>query len=1102
MIYTCCDEKRRAAILGNPALNGIDYLEVLDHAAIPLGSPRQQTLLVYCLKPAPATLTPANVLIEGGESVTGITAVWLMPASMPPPSPPVPATAAEFAYFNGLANAANILAIRTSVAGDFSTYTLRLVNDATQAEEDSFDVTEALAGFDPQLAEICFSFKVECGPNFDCAPAAPNCPPELPPPPPINYLAKDYGSFRSIMLDRLNQLLPSWGATSEADMGVVLAELIAYVGDQLSYQQDAIATEAYLLTARSRISLRRHALLVDYHVHDGCNARAWVQLTVNAQVFLDRTATRFYTYAQGMPSTLAVGAGNEEAALIAGVVVFEPMQDAVLYPEHNQMNFYTWGDTNCCLPQGATEATLLGPYPNLQTGDVLIFKEVMGPQTGFAADADIRHRCAVRLTSVATQNGLGQPLVDPLFEAGTGAPITSSAQLPTPVTEIQWSADDALPFPVCLSSTFLNSSGDEVTLTGVSIVLGNVVLADQGLSMPGVPPGSGIPLGTVPAPTLFVPPNPAADRCNPTAPIALPVRFRPQIPDSPVTQAVPLPLVGSPVTPNAVPLTANGFVSLSDSNGFTCLMVAADAPLSWPQYFGVTAVPGASAGTFDLAVVFDPQPGGPAGMSGPVVLESFPGLNLSTGDPNYAGTQINSLSRFISVPSSTPPAAVPTVFPALPTMLPNTGTITLEDAGSTPYLTVEATPPQSWLPLFSVLGQGQQLDPSIFNLLVLYTPASGGVGISTPIVVEQFNNVSLSTVAATFSSGSDLVTVRSFDEEPSPSLSACDLMNYDANQAVPAMTLTGTLDGASTTWTAAPDLLGDSASDTNFVVEVESNGTALLRFGDDTNGMRPLTGTSFAAFYRIGNGTAGNVGAESLIYLAADPRIVSSTNPIAASGGVDPETNAQIQVRAPQAFLTQERAITMADYVAVTEQNSQVEDAAASLRWTGSWYTVFIAAEPQGGANLGKALRKSLTRYINQYRLAGQDIQLEPPQYVPLEIALTICVDPDYFAMDVEQALLQVLGSRTLANGQPALFAPGNFVLGQTVYLSPIYAAARSVAGVTTVTATVFQPQGVATKAYLNNGAIPLGPFQVAQMDNDPSLPNHGQLTLVLQGGK
>jgi hypothetical protein len=117
-----------------------------------------------------------------------------------------------------------------------------------------------------------------------------------------------------------------------------------------------------------------------------------------------------------MPASLKVGDGNEEAALLSGVQVFEPMHDAVLYPEHNQMNFYSWGDDDCCLPKGATEASLDGAFPHLVAGDVLIFEEVKGPQTGVAADADLRHRCAVRLTQVAI-------LTDPLFKDGGGNPI-------------------------------------------------------------------------------------------------------------------------------------------------------------------------------------------------------------------------------------------------------------------------------------------------------------------------------------------------------------------------------------------------------------------------------------------------------------------------------------------------------------------------------------------------------------------------------------------------------------------------------------------------------------------------------------------------------
>jgi hypothetical protein len=1109
MIFRCCNENRKAAVLGNPTTNGIDYLEVLDNAAAKaIPSLPQRTLLVYCLKEAPTGLTPNNVLITGGESITGITAEWISPASSPPPPPQ--ATAAEANYFENLPTPQNILVVRTSEWGDFSPYVFRLVNDAATAEADTFEITEVLTGFDPQLAEVKFSFKVECGPEFDCAPAPPDCPPELPSPPPINYLAKDYSTFRQVMLDRLNQLLPSWGATSEADIGIMLAELVSYAGDQLSYRQDAVTTEAYLPTARCRISLRRHARLVDYFVHEGCNARVWVQINVSQPTFLDRTLTRFYTTAPGMPASLEVTAQNEQAALVAGVVAFEPMQNANLFPELNSMNFYTWGDTNCCLPQGATEATLTGTFSNLQTGDVLIFLEMMGPQTGFAADADVRHRCAVRLTAVTTQNALGQPLVDPLFDVN-GNPITSATQQPQPVTEIQWSSDDALSFPVCVSSQILDSDGIEQPLPNVSVVFGNVVLADQGLTMPSTS------IGTVPAPTLLYPPNPASDRCQPPVTQAFPVRFRPPVPNSPVTEAVPLPLAGSPSTASAVPLTASGSVSLLDSNGFVTLTVAADAPLTWPQYFGVRAnVNAVDSAEFDLSVVFNP-PGGPAGVTGPVVLEKFTGLSLTPGTTNYAPTQLAN-SEFVNVPAGfTPLEPVPSVFPAVPTMLPNSGTIQLKDAGGNPYLTVTPTNPLGWPPLFGVLAQGQISDPDTFNLLLLYSPASGAQGVSLPVIVEQFLSISLENIASTIDAASDLITVKTFEEGPNPSLSASDLMEFDADQAIPVITLTSVVPGSSEpakTWTAAPDLLESSPDDTQFVMEVDTDGTAYLRFGDGTNGKLPETGAVFTtadqpqlgAVYRIGNGTSGNVGANCLTNFAAgvlaDSTIASCTNPMPASGGIDPETNTQICTRAPQAFLTQERAVTMQDYINVVEQNPQVEDAAATLRWTGSWYTVFITAEPVGNGNMSKALRRNLTQTVNQYRLAGQDILIEPPQYVSLEIELAICVDPDYFQRDVQQSLLQVLGSGTLPNGQPALFAPQNFELGQPVYLSPIYAAARGVAGVQTVTAKVFEPEGENTQVYVQQGFIPMGPFQVARMDNDPSLPGNGQLRLTMMGGK
>ena len=104
--------------------------------------------------------------------------------------------------------------------------------------------------------------------------------------PDIDYLARDFSGFRRLLLQRLSHLMPDWHETHPADLSHTLVEILAYAADQLSYYQDAVATEAYLGTARRRVSVQRHARLLDYTLHEGCNARVWVHIQVNAEVEL------------------------------------------------------------------------------------------------------------------------------------------------------------------------------------------------------------------------------------------------------------------------------------------------------------------------------------------------------------------------------------------------------------------------------------------------------------------------------------------------------------------------------------------------------------------------------------------------------------------------------------------------------------------------------------------------------------------------------------------------------------------------------------------------------------------------------------------------
>ena len=316
-------------MLQHPGLNGIDYLEVAGEGA---GGGCGTTLLVTLLKDARAVaLVPAQVVITGGSSDAQVQVVAVSP---------------------GTDEAPLVLTVQLNQTGDFSTYTFALVADpATQDPPD---------GFDPQLSSVDFSFKAGCPTVGDCLPSN-CCPPAPQTEPDINYLAKDYDGFRQVMLDRLAVLVPGWTETHPSDVGIALVEILAYAADHLSYQQDASGTEAYIGTARSRISLRRHAKLVDYQIKEGNNARVWVYLNVTNDGVSIPSGTLVFPRVPGLPTIIPPGSATAQSLQSSGMPGFATMEDATLYQEQNQISFYTWSDTDCCLAPGRDDRDAAGP---------------------------------------------------------------------------------------------------------------------------------------------------------------------------------------------------------------------------------------------------------------------------------------------------------------------------------------------------------------------------------------------------------------------------------------------------------------------------------------------------------------------------------------------------------------------------------------------------------------------------------------------------------------------------------------------------------------------------------------------------------------------
>ena len=690
--------------------------------------------------------------------------------------------------------------------------------------------------------------------------------------PEIDYLAKDYESFRQLMLERLRTFVPSWRETHAADIGVTLVELLAHAADYLSYYQDAAATEAYMATARRRISVRRHARLVDYRLHEGCNARCWVQLKSeerpaedgerrpresSAAGFELPAGIEFLTYSGRIAGVIGRGSQEHRQALDRDPLVFRTVQPETLYPEHNRIDIYTWGVESFVLPKGSTSAALRGRLENLREGDVLVFERREDPSAENVEDIDPRDRQAVRVCHPPK-------MIQDLAAGGkAGGELVE-------VTEVEWFPEDAL------QSDFPVSARVGGTLQrNLTVVRGNLILVDHGALYHEV-------LEPVPAEG----------------------RYAPRLARRGLTHRVP----------------------------------------------------------YDA-----------------------------------------------------------------------------EEARQEPAKDALRQDPRAALP-----------DVELFEL-------------GPKEVAEMPNGVPVERLR----------------------------------------------DASRHRWWPRHDLLASRRFAHDFVVELDDDGIAHLRFGDDQHGQRPSPGTVFQAVYRVGLGPAGNLGAYALRHAVVPGKVLARCeregfflrevkNHLAGGGGLDREPMEKARLFAPEALRSRqslERCVTEGDYAEVAERHPDVLRASARLRWNGSWNLAELYLQRPGGRPVDDLFSRRLQRFMAPYLLAGWELQLSSPAYVPLDLRLTVWADPAVEREDLRQKLRSRVGG-----GEVDFLRPGFFTFGKSVFLSEVIAQVMALPEVVDVRVDVFQRWGQPAKGELENGEIPILPLEIAQIDNDLQAPHRGVLRVTIGG--
>ncbi|MBD2511500.1 putative baseplate assembly protein [Nostoc sp. LEGE 12447] len=828
LILTCQDEQRRHEVRRRH-LNGLDYLEVSDD---------QLYLCVHFVGEIPQNITAKNIQIIGGERIQNIQVTGIE---------------LEIQEDQTLDSC---LRVYVNKFGDFSNYILRLVG---------------LKGIDHRYAELHFNFKVGCPSDLDCQ-TEHICTEEEGLEPEINYLAKDYASFRQLILDRLALIMPDWKERHVPDLGITLVELLAYVGDYLSYYQDAVATEAYLDTSRLRISARRHGRLVDYAIHEGCNARTWVWLETGGDVTVNLIEIYFITKYVNSPIGGTVLKTDDLRNIPSqSYEVFKPIsqeqEERIFYQFHNTIHFYTWGDRQCCIPKGATSATLLDAYKDVSTrqlylkvGDILIFEEIKGAKTGNIADADITRRHAVRLTEVRQD-------VDHVYlQALEGV----EQELPTPVVEISWAIEDALPFALCISA--IGQAPECQLIENISVVHGNVILVDHGRSL----------------------------------------------------------------TQDLGPVETKQVIAICESEGQIQDTITVSAP---------------------------------------------------------------------------------------------------------------------------------------FTPTLKYTPLT----FCQPLTATELK------------------------EKP-----ASQILTQNPRQALPDISLKS---DNHITWTPQADLLASYNQDKYFVVEIDNDGNAHLRFGNGEFGKIPTAGSQFQATYRVGNGIAGNIGADTIAYAVSSTSLGVSLiphNPLPARGGTPPEPLSEVKLFAPHTFRKElQRAITPQDYadIVIRDFGDTVQKATAILRRTVSWDEMLVVIDPLQNANQPDLL-SAIADHLHRYRRIGHDVVVKLAIHVPLDIAMTVCVKPNYLRGQVKAALLNTLSNRLLPNGKRGFFHPDNLTFGTSITLSKLVAAGIVVPGVENLIITRLQRLDTGKNGELEQGFLSFTPLEIPQLDNNPNFPEQGKLILDMRGGR
>jgi hypothetical protein len=379
---------------------------------------------------------------------------------------------------------------------------------------------------------------------------------------------------------------------------------------------------------------------------------------------------------------------------------------------------------------------------------------------------------------------------------------------------------------------------------------------------------------------------------------------------------------------------------------------------------------------------------------------------VGTVIPNPVGS-LSSLPAEVSVPGSfVLPAGVTSAF--------------LVDANGSAVLVGLAPGGTGTLILTAAASQPSTFAPQLavpFTLYLDLVPVARGVTVNSE----------------TLGSGNAAVASQSFTLQKSP-------LSYLASGAGWVSTLTVYVDGVK--WTEVPTMYGQAPTAQVYVIERSADQTATVRFGDGVNGARLTSGSgNVVATYRYGSGAARPPAGRLTTAINQQPNLASLQNPVAVSGGNDPQSPADVKANAPASVLSFGRAISAVDYEVVASQAPGVTRARAYWTFDTDRQRNLVKIYVNDDAGGVQAAAQALAGADDPNR----PVVVSAAQPIDVSLSCTLVVDPSRRVDDVIAAATTSVVSPTAG-----AFSPERMGIGQWLYRSYVEAA-LSVPGVIAV---------------------------------------------------